>query len=273
MNYKQCFLSILTFLFLLSCTSKSQKPIQEKNDEAKKLTEPIDTDSIRLEKALQSALKLAREDYKQEVHVDSFSSTLNSPISRIDTHVFTGNLFEDGNDYALIKRKFVDRIRINLYKKKAEQLTELINYKEYHLNYIGDTIFDVNGDDRKDVVIHQYPTSGCCLANVRRVFLNLEEGFSNEYEFLNPTFSPKEHIIRGIEYGHPGHTDLYKYQWNGLTVDTLEYISFLRDHRKKVQSLDTLYRLNSNKDTVDILLELPKEYQHIEAIDWFLDKL
>ena len=33
--------------------------------------------------------------------------------------------------------------------------------------------------------------------------------FSKNFEFINPTFSPKEKIIRGICYGHPGETEMY----------------------------------------------------------------
>ena len=38
---------------------------------------------------------------------------------------------------------------------------------------------------------------------------------SNNFEFINPTFSPKEKIIRGVCYGHPSETEMYKYKWNG----------------------------------------------------------
>ena len=46
---------------------------------------------------------------------------------------------------------------------------------------------------------------------------------------INPTFSPKEKIIRGVGYGHPGETEMYKYKWNGNTIDTMEYVYFERN--------------------------------------------
>jgi hypothetical protein len=43
---------------------------------------------------------------------------------------------------------------------------------------------------------------------------------------MNPTFSPKEKIIRGICYGQAGDTEMYKYKWRGRHIDTLEFIAY-----------------------------------------------
>ncbi len=39
---------------------------------------------------------------------------------------------------------------------------------------------------------------------------------------MNPIFYPKEKVIRGMEYGSDA--PLYKYRWNNLKIDTVEYI-------------------------------------------------
>jgi len=68
---------------------------------------------------------------------------------------------------------------------------------------------------------------------------------------------------------------MYKYQWNGETVDTLEYISYEKNEKgektgKVIVSNDRPYsdqfkvwkRLNS----------VPNEYKVIEGYDWFTGK-
>ena len=46
---------------------------------------------------------------------------------------------------------------------------------------------------------------------------------SSGYQGINPTFSTKEKLIRGVQYGYLA--ALSKYKWNGLKVDTLEFIT------------------------------------------------
>ena len=88
-------------------------------------------------------------------------------------------------------------------------------------------IQNINRDLLKDFVVNWYGNTGCCLKAFSNVYLlrTAQKTFSNNFEFINPTFSPKEKIIRGICYGHPGETEMYKYKWNHEKVDTLEYIS------------------------------------------------
>jgi hypothetical protein len=114
--------------------------------------------------------------------------------------------------------------------------------------------------------------SGCCRRNVYFVYLFRPQSgtFSRKYFFINPTFSPKEKLIRGVEYGQPGETPLYKYRWNGLRVDTVEYI--YRVQQGGVAFMRTRkYRsgLPGQKDG-KALKAVPMEYRHIEDYAWFL---
>jgi hypothetical protein len=138
------------------------------------------------------------------------------------------------------------------------------------MTYIKDTIFDVNGDNYKDFIVNWYPSSGCCRRDIYNVYLYIpnKKTFSIDYEFINPTFSAKEKIIRGVGYGHPGEVELYKYKWNGFRVDTIEFI--YPDIKTKGQFIRTkTKRDSSNSNEGEILNLLPIEYQNINSVDWF----
>jgi len=80
------------------------------------------------------------------------------------------------------------------------------------MEYINDTIRDINGDGFNDFVVNWYGSNGCCLKAFSNVYLLRPDKkiFSNNLEFINPTFSPTEKIIRGVCYGYPGETEMYK---------------------------------------------------------------
>ena len=81
-----------------------------------------------------------------------------------------------------------------------------------------------------------------------------------------------EQIIRGVNYGHPGETELYKYKWNNLHVDTIEFIYW--DKKGNGQFVKSKYlphdnRNNQNETT--ILKMVPDEYRSIYGFDWFMN--
>jgi hypothetical protein len=99
-----------------------------------------------------------------------------------------------------------------------------------------------------------------------------KRSFSQGFQFINPTFSPKEGIIRGVCYGHPGETEMYKYRWNGEAVDTVEYIYYEKNNKgqhtgKLIVSNDRPYR--DNHKALRRLTAVPTEYKKIEGYDWF----
>ena len=99
-----------------------------------------------------------------------------------------------------------------------------------------------------------------------------KKAFSENFEFVNPTFSTKEKIIRGVCYGHPGETEMYKYEWNGEKVDTLEYVSYQKNNNgvKTGKVAILTYTPNSNSfKTLNVLKSVPAEYKKIEGFDWF----
>ena len=67
------------------------------------------------------------------------------------------------------------------------------------MEYVNKTIQDINGDDIDDSVVNWYGNTGCCLNAFSNVYLlrTDQKTFSNNFEFMNPTFYPKKKIIRG----------------------------------------------------------------------------
>jgi hypothetical protein len=116
-----------------------------------------------------------------------------------------------------------------------------------------------------DYIVHYYPQSGCCLRDCYDVFLQHANGeFLDEIRFINPTFSVKEKIIRGLQYGYSA--PLYKYQWNGFNLDTIEYIFFpdSTNGYHYIKSRHYLFSREKDKDKKgQIIKGIPDEYKNI----------
>ena len=150
----------------------------------------------------------------------------------------------------------------------------VLAHEQWKMEYLNDTIRDINGDARKDFVVNWYGVNGCCLKGYSIVYLLRQNdiGFSKSFEFINPTFSPGESVVRGLEYGHPGETEMYKYKWNKENIDTLEYVSFEKDKdgnkTGKVIVSSALLPTNNNR-IFKRLNAPPMEYKKIVGYDWF----
>lgn len=184
-------------------------------EELKAWREQVILDSLISIRTLDLALKIA-DKQKHKNQFALYSDTLD---------ITYGNILSIAVKHLIIKRKFPWGYCTNIYKVKENKFIEEFS-KELTLNiYVDDTIKDVNGDNNLDYLFHWYPASGCCLRDIYDVYLQDAYGnFSKEIEFLNPTFSPKEQVIRGLCYGYGA--PLYKLKWKGFSLDTIEYIYF-----------------------------------------------
>ncbi|KXX66794.1 hypothetical protein [Flammeovirga sp. SJP92] len=222
-----------------------------------------------LDYALKDAFRTAKKEFNTNSFTTQYSIQPDSSSFAIDIEIEIGKLFNDEHTYFLLRRNVPWAAYLNIYKVNGGHTEELISRQQEGMTSIRDTIYDVNGDKRNDFLVHWYPSSGCCRRNVYNVYLNQPDGtFTTDYEFINPTFSSSEQIIRGVGYGHPGEVGLYKYKWDGLEVDTLEYI--YPDVSKEGQFIKTVskeYRPDKTKGT--ILKEVPREYLEIESFEWF----
>jgi hypothetical protein len=251
---------------------KLEKREKERIEKRRKIEEEDRFDSIRLSKVLDKALIIASRNIDLKSFTLEFDSELDSNFI-VTTTMKMDTLFSTKYKYLIIHRNSPSLINIDVYIKRDNKFEKVITHEESNLTYVNDTIQDVNGDGQKDFLVNWYGNNGCCLKNFYIVYLlHADNGtFSQNYEFINPTFSAKEKVIIGVRYGQPGETELYKFKWNGLKVDTVEYI--YPDIRRKGHYLksDRLpYASKSAKET--ILKDVPTEYKNIYGYNWFLGK-
>lgn len=284
-------LQILTFMFfstLVSCgqpndtknipvsTAKTLQSIDKKEKERlerrKEIEEQDYSDSIRLDKVLQDALKIANQNISKDNFIKKYKVSPDSiPVSveiNLDYH------FTNTNPHLLIRRNEPSAIYIDIYTKGASKFEKLVSHEQWTITYVNDTIQDINGDGLNDFVVNWYGSSGCCLKAFSNVYLLRQDkkAFSENYEFINPTFSPKEKAVRGICYGHPGETEIYKYKWNGEKVDTLEYVSYQKNDKgiKTGKVVISSHKPFGDKYKIlKILNSVPKEYRKIVGYEWF----
>jgi hypothetical protein len=229
------------------------------------------SDSLKLEIILKEALKISLNNlqYKKfdtiyEMQTDDGSQS--DDLYNVNVSIAFGKIFSKKINHLIIRRKSRNGVQINIYKATKNEFEQTMYRNQDGMTYLNDTIKDVNGDGKKDFLVHWYPSSGCCRRNVYNVYLQNEQGkFSKDYEFINPTFYPKEKIIRGVKYGYGA--DLYKYKWNNLTVDTIEFI-------KKDESNPNKFYITKKWDYNNppivkyrIIKKMPKEYENIDDID------
>jgi hypothetical protein len=242
-------------------TKEEQETRQKEFDESERL------DSIHLAKVLSQVLKYADSNKNK----NSFNFEMNSDDTSYNTTIqlVFGNLFSRDKKHLLVRRLGPASVICDIFLLKKRKFKLVGERVQEGMTYLDDTLKDVNGDGYKDYLVHWYPQSGCCRRNVYNVFLYLPASgqFTSDYQFINPTFSPKEKVIRGVEYGYLA--ALYKYKWNGLKVDTLEFI--YRDtsdvNKYYLTKRSDYHRPPSVKSK--LVDKIPKEYEKIEDIDWF----
>lgn len=232
--------------------------------------QPADPDSLHRLKVIAGALRYTALHRHTPFHCqmeDPFPED-SAEVGHTDLHY--GHLFSDRDFHLIVTIEYGTHACIAVYRERNGHFKRVIS-DDQDMELLANGIRDIDGDGHKDFLTHWYPMSGCCRRNVYFVYLYrpLSGTFTRAYVFMNPTFSPREKVIRGVKYGQPGETPLYKYRWNGLRVDTVEYIYSV--HRGGVAYLKT--RKDSfgdpgPKDGVP-LKSVPAEYRHIGDYAWF----
>lgn len=284
-------LNIAFILLVVSCgqQNESNKNSIESTKNPQTKTDSIETERLKKRKQiededkldstrLEKVLKIAIDTAYQRIAQDKFKSAF---IIKCDT-AFDVNVeinsdyhFTNKNPHLFIRRVSPYAVLIDIYSKTDNKFINVISHEQWTLTYVNDTIRDINGDGIKDFIVNWYGSNGCCLKGFSNVYLTRadKKSFSRNFEFINPTFSPKEKVIRGVCYGHPGETEMYKYKWDGENIDTIEYISFAKDDKgKKTDKIDISNRESYN-GKFKILRKvnmIPNEYKKIEGYDWFV---
>lgn len=230
-------------------------------------------DSARFDKLLEEALQLATVNIGKDIFSDKREIIMDDSSSAT-VEISSGFHFSETTVHLIVRRSTPNDIFIDLYTKEGRKYIKAGHHKQWLMEYLNDTIFDVNGDKLKDFVVNAYGANGCCLKAFSTVYLSRPDhrSFSNEFWFINPTFSPKEGKIRGVCYGHPGETAMYTYRWDKDNVDTVEYISFQKNDEgiKTGKLIISKERPDGRIITaVKVLNDVPAEYQRIEGYAWF----
>lgn len=252
------------------------KKEKERLQKRKEIEEQDKADSIRLDKVLADALKLSTQNIsKNKFHKEYEVTTDNEYIVKVK--ISLDNHFTKLYPHLIIHRTTPGNVYVDIYSKSGTLFKKALAHEQWSLEYVNDTIRDINGDGLKDFAVNWYGSSGCCLKAFSNVYLLQpnKKTFSNNFEFINPTFSPSERIIRGVCYGHPSETEMYKYKWNGETIDTLEYISYEKNEKgeKTGKVLVTKHRpYGNNQQIFKRLNSVPDEYKKIDGYDWFTGK-
>ena len=243
---------------------ESRKDTPEKPYFHRRIVDSLLKDKTKKEMLLELVKRFKGADLDFIHEIDEGDSSFPSITIRIRKY------FEDEAYYAIIYTNFQGNTDIDIYKLASQVIEHRVSARNYY--FPTDTIFDVNGDGTKDLLVKSYPSSGCCRANIYNIFLSpaaKREVITSYIHLVNPTFYPQEKLIRGVEYDQPGYAGLYKYRWRGEYLDTLEYIypdpttkgrSFIKTHT-------SAYFFDKKKGTH--ISSLPEEYKTVEDLDWF----
>ncbi len=269
-------LLIFIALFFQSCDIIKDHNFNKKIEIVENVT-TFEQDSInsikRFEIGLEKALLKSNANFDKNKYFEEYDELIDSIPFRVEINL--DYHFVNSEPHLIIKQFNPSDISITIFSKDKGKFNKRFSEKQWSLSHEQDYIKDVNGDGIKDFIIVHYSPSGCCLRYLNKVYLfdNSLKLFSENIEFMNPTFSPTEKIIRGICYGHSGETELYKYKWNNKQVDTLEYISYQKNENEVKTGKFVVSKkqfIEENSDIIKIINQLPKEYYQINDIDWFI---
>ncbi|MCG2612822.1 hypothetical protein LZZ85_00975 [Terrimonas sp. NA20] len=272
---------LIAMLFLSgSCRLSSEKekeftsvkiPSSEKIAQAANDSIALAKDSLRIDSALNAALQLAQQN-NQEAYTDSLFFVYDSSTV-LQLHLSVGRFFSSKFRHMHVRIRYngtVGNTIHNVYRLDEKKPAHVLSSIHWDLESPADSIGDINGDGFKDLSLCWYGVTGCCMRHTYDVYVyNPSDGsFQDAQYFLSPSFSPVEKAVRGVGYGHPGETDLYKYIWVGPTANLVEKI--IPDKTHKDQYLRKIFKSGKLLLREEKMRKLPKEYEKITGLDWFL---
>ncbi len=273
MNGRALFLAIV-ILAAFGCertSTKSEKSKAEKSEVA------FNPDSVVSKIALDKALSFANKRNGDNDFKYAFSESGGDTTFSVKVELDFANHFSSRQKHLIVKRNSADLVNFDIYAFRNGGFEKVASHEESTMTFENDTIRDINGDGLKDFVVNWYGSNGCCLKAYSDVYILKDDALSfyEPINFVNPTFYPEEKLVRGVCYGQPGMTPVYKQKWVGEKVEDVEYVFFELD--KKYEKTGRIVRAD-NPDVkratkVEYLKKVPKEYEAIFGFDWFMDDL
>ncbi|UTW66690.1 hypothetical protein KFE94_00835 [bacterium SCSIO 12643] len=229
---------LFTFLLMLGCvnTSFSQS----------------DQDSVN---STLSILKLI-ENESQDVDNDALT-------------LMSGKVFSKSINHKYIRLSNFTGTYIHVYSEKDHYKSPILVVRIGNMSFVSDSIFDINGDQTIDLVIHWYPSSGCCLADIHDCYLydSKTDTFSEKIEIPNPTFYPKKLKAFSMTYGPPGYTMYYEFMWCGSRLDTLRLFDW--NDRTHGSLIITDYKTEQKS----IMESMPQYLKILNGFEWFVAEI
>ncbi|KAB1065278.1 hypothetical protein [Salibacter halophilus] len=181
----------------------------------------------------------------------------------------SGHVFSKSINHKYIRLSNRSGTYIHVYSEQDQYTEPIFTARLHWMNFMKDSIFDINGDKIRDLAIHWYPSSGCCLADIYYCCIYDEntDHFSEKLEILNPTFYPDQFQTFSMTYGHPGETKFYEFKWTNNTLDTLK--SYEWNDRSHNHIILTNFKTGTHTD----LKNIPKNLPELYGFDWFMMRL
>lgn len=212
----------------------------------------VDQDSLRAAEKISNLIRNQKENLE------------NDSLTLLSGHVFSNSV-----KHKYIRLSSFSGTYIQVYSDKDNYKKPIFTERLGWINFVSDSIFDINGDKVIDLAIHWYPTSGCCLADIYDCYLYNEktDQFSEKIEIPNPTFYPDQFRTYSMTYGHPGETEFYEFKWTKNTLDTLN--SYEWNDRKHEHIILTDFESGTKTN----LKEIPKNLEGLYGFEWFMMRL
>ena len=180
----------------------------------------------------------------------------------------SGNIFSINTKHKYIRLLNYSGTYIQVYSERDNYSEPIFSERLGWMNYVSDSLFDINGDKIKDLAIHWYPSSGCCLADIYDcyIFNPKSNQFSSVIKIPNPTFFPDDSKTFSMSYGHPGETRYFELKWNKSKTDTL--IIYEWKDRASNQFIVTNYASGEKTESK----EPPEFLEKLYGFEWFMMK-
>jgi hypothetical protein len=144
------------------------------------------------------------------------------------TFIWSGNV-KEFNKCKIIRIKDAGWYKYFFWNTGRDELTVFLQDSIPIVEFISDTLYDVNGDNSKDLLINGKFMNGQCSPKYSMLFC-FDSTASNFTSIKiinnipNPKFFPSSKLVTG-EIECMMKKDIYKFKWVGLELDTISIVT------------------------------------------------